>query len=120
VLAEFSTRKPLKRFLDEGISLTRLKPGENERDDFEARRKTKKHQPDMVLAGLVLRSLWITIPEPDGKELHHSHAPKLFDVVSRVGKTLSGPKVHHLLISDEFNAGIVQIPRFGMFGWLRK
>jgi hypothetical protein len=27
--------------------------------------------------------------------------------------------VHHVLISDEFNASIVQIPRFGMFGWLR-
>ena len=24
----------------------------------------------LVLVGLVLRSLWVTIPEPDGKELH--------------------------------------------------
>ena len=32
---------------------------------------------------------------------------------------LDGPHVHRVLVSDEFNAGIVQIPRLGMFGWLR-
>lgn len=70
----------------------------------------------LVLVGLVLRSLWVTIPEPDGKELQHEHAPKLFQLVSEVRSRLAGPRVDHIFISDEFNAGIVQIPRFGMFG----
>lgn len=73
----------------------------------------------LVLAGLVLRSLWVTIPEPDGKELRRDEAPELFALIDEVNRVLSGPKVHHILISDEFNASIVQIPQFGMFGWLR-
>ena len=73
----------------------------------------------LVLVGLVLRSLWITIPEPDGKELQQSDAPALFDLIGEVRRKLSGPKVHRVIVSDEFNASIVQIPRFGMFGWFQ-
>jgi len=73
----------------------------------------------LALVGLVLRSLWITIPEPDGARLTQKQAPALFDLISEVREALDGPKIHHVLISDEYNASIVQIPQFGMFGWLR-
>lgn len=73
----------------------------------------------LALVGLVLRSLWITIPEPDGTKLTREEAPALFDLVSEVREALDGPKIHHVLLSDEYNASIVQIPQFGMFGWLR-
>ena len=72
----------------------------------------------LVLIGLVLRSLWVTIPAPDGTELTPAEAPRLFEDVQEIQKTIHGPKVHHLLLSDDFNASIVQVPRFGMFGWL--
>jgi Zn-dependent protease with chaperone function len=73
----------------------------------------------LALVGLVLRSLWITIPEPEGMELKREQAPALFDLIDEVQQALSGPKIHRVLLSEEFNAGIVQIPQFGMFGWLR-
>jgi Zn-dependent protease with chaperone function len=73
----------------------------------------------LALVGLVLRSLWITIPEPDGTRLTREQAPALFNLVSEVREALDGPKIHNVLISDEYNASIVQIPQFGMFGWLR-
>ncbi|HJP90650.1 MAG TPA: M48 family metalloprotease [Pyrinomonadaceae bacterium] len=73
----------------------------------------------LVLIGLVLRSLWITLPVPDGTELKREQAPALFDLIDEVTKKLNGPKVHHVLVSDDYNASIVQIPQFGMFGWLR-
>lgn len=73
----------------------------------------------LVIVGLVLRSLWVTIPEPDGMELKPEQAPLLFDVVREVQEGLNGPTANHILLSDEFNAGVVQVPRFGMFGWLR-
>jgi Zn-dependent protease with chaperone function len=73
----------------------------------------------LVLIGLVLRSLWITIPEPDGKEITREHATPLYELIDEITKSLNGPKVDHVLISDDFNAGIVQLPRFGMFGWLK-
>lgn len=73
----------------------------------------------LALVGLVLRSLWITIPEPEGIKLERKQAPELFDLVDEVRTALSGPTIHHIIVSDEFNASIVQIPQFGMFGWLR-
>ncbi len=71
----------------------------------------------LVLVGLILRSLWITIPEPDGKELQREQAPALFDLVTEIQTKLVGPKVHHIYVSDELNCGIVQIPSLGLFGW---
>ena len=71
----------------------------------------------LVLVGIVLRSLWITLPVPDGVELKREQAPALFDLVHEVITALNGPKVHHILLAGDFNAGIVQIPQFGMFGW---
>ena len=73
----------------------------------------------LALAGLVLRSLWITIPEPDGRRLEREQAPALFELVDEVTKALSGPNIDHVILSEDFNAAIVQIPMFGMFGWLR-
>ena len=73
----------------------------------------------LALVGLVLRSLWITLPEPDGVKLQREQAPALFDLIDEVRMALSGPKIHHVIVSDEFNASIVQIPQFGMFGWQR-
>src|SRR5687768_3752290 len=73
----------------------------------------------LVLVALVLRSLLVTIPVPEVSELKPEQAPRVFDVVREVQEGLNGPRAHHILLSDEFNAGIVQVPRFGMFGWLR-
>ena len=72
----------------------------------------------LVLVGIVLRSLWITIPEPDGAELQREQAPALFDLIHEVTTKLNGPNIHHVLINGDFNASVVQIPQFGMFGWL--
>src|SRR5215216_89046 len=72
----------------------------------------------LVLVGIVLRSLWIALPEPDGAELQRHQAPALFDLIHEVTTKLNGPKIHHVLVSSDFNASVVQIPQFGMFGWL--
>jgi Zn-dependent protease with chaperone function len=73
----------------------------------------------LVLIGIVLRSMWVTLPEPDGRELQRDNAPKLFDLINEVRTSLRGPTVYRVFISDEFNAFIVQIPQLGMFGWVR-
>jgi Zn-dependent protease with chaperone function len=73
----------------------------------------------LVIVGVVLRSMWVTVPEPDGRELDRDKAPGLFDLINDVRLALHGPRVHHVFISNEFNAGIVQVPQLGMFGWVR-
>jgi Zn-dependent protease with chaperone function len=72
----------------------------------------------LVIVGIVLKSLWITLPEPDGMELERDQAPALFDLINEVTTKLNGPKIHHVLVTSDFNAAVVQIPQFGMFGWL--
>lgn len=71
----------------------------------------------LVLAWLVIKSMWVSVPPPDGKELQAEQAPELFKLIAEIQTTLSGPGVNHVLLSDEFNASIVQVPKFGMFGW---
>jgi Zn-dependent protease with chaperone function len=72
----------------------------------------------LVIVGIVLKSLWITLPEPEGMELQREQAPALFDLIHEVTTKLNGPKIHHVLVNSEFNASVVQIPQFGMVGWL--
>ena len=69
------------------------------------------------VAGIVLRSLWVEFPEPDGHELHYEDAPRLFDLAKSTREATQGPRLHKILLTDEFNAGIVQRPLLGVFGW---
>ncbi|HET8783359.1 MAG TPA: M48 family metalloprotease [Pyrinomonadaceae bacterium] len=69
------------------------------------------------LAAIVLRSLWIEIPEPEGHELGYEDAPRLFDLAKTTREATSGPRLHKVLLTDDFNAAIMQRPRLGMFGW---
>ena len=71
----------------------------------------------LVLVWMVLSSMWVSLPAPDGAELTREQAPQLFALAEEIQQALAGPKAHHLLLSDEFNASVVEIPRFGMFGW---
>jgi hypothetical protein len=71
----------------------------------------------MALAAIVLRSMWIKFPEPEGKPIRRTDAPRLFDLVNQVRTATNGPEVHKLLLTGDLNAGIVQRPQLGMLGW---
>jgi Zn-dependent protease with chaperone function len=71
----------------------------------------------LALAAIVLRSMWIKFPEPEGKPIRRTDAPRLFDLVNQVRTATNGPEVHKLLLTGDLNAGIVQRPRLGMLGW---
>jgi len=65
---------------------------------------------------IVIRSLWVRLPPPEGIELTQRNAPELFRMIEKVRGRLKGPKLHKVLLDEEFNASIVQIPLLGMFG----
>jgi hypothetical protein len=69
----------------------------------------------VTLVALV-RSLWVNLDEPDGLRLTREQAPKLFDVLDELRQKMGGIRLHSISISNEFNAGIVQVPRWGVFG----
>jgi Zn-dependent protease with chaperone function len=56
---------------------------------------------------------------PQGRELTEAEAPQLFRMISDLRERLQAAPIHHVLITDEFNASIAQCPRFGLFGGYR-
>ena len=89
------------------------------------------HEPGMmrtaVFAGLLalmtLPIFWVTLrtlftrwPAPTGRVLTRAEAPVLFDMLDKMRAKLAGPPIHHVLIDDDYNACIVQRPRWGLVG----
>lgn len=77
----------------------------------------------LLLAGanlwLTIRALFVRHAPPDGLVLAQADAPALFAMVEEVRRAVDGPVIHELRLSEDFNAGIVQLPRLGPLGWYR-
>ncbi len=68
---------------------------------------------------MLVKALWIRMPPPDGMPVSVVQAPKLFAMIAELRRQLGAPPFHVVLVTDEFNAGVVQAPRLGIFGWHR-
>lgn len=75
--------------------------------------------PFFAFGGLVLRAMWVKIEPPSGYELKANTAPRLFALLDRLRAAVQGPRFHRVLVDSDFNAGVVQVPRLGIFGWNR-
>nr|WP_172642165.1 M48 family metallopeptidase [Cylindrospermum stagnale] len=72
----------------------------------------------MVVPILVVwRSLWVFFPPPQGLTLQRQDVPDLFALVDKLTTKLKVPRFHHILLTEEFNAGVIQRPRWGLLGW---
>ena len=65
------------------------------------------------------RGLWVKIEPPKGQPIKRAEAPRLFTLLDELCAALSLPPLHEVVIVGAMNAGVVQIPRFGIFGWHR-
>jgi Zn-dependent protease with chaperone function len=65
------------------------------------------------------QALFVRLPPPEGRALHRSEAPALFDALDDMRRRMKGPPFHHVLVVDDVNAGVVQRPAFGLVGWPR-
>ncbi len=72
-----------------------------------------------VFLWMILKSLKVNIPPPQGMEVTKRDAPQFFAMIETLGRSLGAPRFHHVLMTDDFNAGVVQVPRLGAFGWYR-
>lgn len=68
---------------------------------------------------LTLRMFFAPMPPPKGRKLEEAEAPALFEMISELRERLNGAPIHEVLVTNEFNAGIAQCPRFGLFGGYR-
>ena len=67
------------------------------------------------LAGAI-HSLTAKVPEPVGNEIEPSEALTLFEFVEKTCAELKAQKPEKILVDDVFNASVVTLPRFGIFG----
>ncbi|MGH7631914.1 MAG: M48 family metallopeptidase [Gemmatimonadales bacterium] len=75
--------------------------------------------PILFVMYAIGRALWVKIPPPDGLALARGAAPKLFEALDDISRTLAAPRFHTVLLTDDYNASVVQVPRLGVFGWQR-
>ncbi len=66
---------------------------------------------------IVVRSLWVQWNPPKGIALNPQRVPKLFALIDDLAKNLKTASFHHVLLTDDFNASVMQVPRLGLFGW---
>ncbi|MGK7915230.1 MAG: M48 family metalloprotease [Prochloraceae cyanobacterium] len=71
----------------------------------------------LIPAWVIVRSLWVTFPAPQDLRLTRREVPDLFALVDRLSAKLQAPRCHKILLNEDFNAAVVQIPRLGIFGW---
>lgn len=68
----------------------------------------------LLLSGL--RALWLRLEPPSGLPVTAAEAPALFELIERVRQQFQGPQIDRLVLTDELNASITQVPRFGLVG----
>ncbi len=72
-----------------------------------------------IFLWVVVKAMWVRIPPPEGAEITERDAPELFAMIEQLRGALHSPRFHHVLVTDDFNAGVVQAPRLGLFGGYR-
>jgi Zn-dependent protease with chaperone function len=75
--------------------------------------------PLWVLLKSSLSALFARLPAPQGYEVTRAQAPALFQALEHMRRRMKGPRFHHVLVTDDMNAGVVQRPLFGLFGFPR-
>jgi Zn-dependent protease with chaperone function len=75
--------------------------------------------PIVFVIYAIVRALWVRMPPPEGTRLTHGASAKLFDALNEISDSLDAPRFHDVLLTDDFNASVVQVPRLGIFGWQR-
>lgn len=73
----------------------------------------------LPLGYIICRSLWVSLPPPEGLEINLDEAPALRSMIEELRHLLQTPKIDVVLLTMEFNAGVMQVPRLGVFGWPR-
>ena len=65
---------------------------------------------------LVVRSMWVKLEMPAGQRLTRQAVPELFRMLDDLRRRLHTPPLHDVLLTPDFNAGVMQVPRLGLFG----
>ncbi|MEK6784178.1 MAG: M48 family metallopeptidase [Nitrospirota bacterium] len=68
---------------------------------------------------ILMRALWVRIDAPTGRRVTKHDCPLLFEQLADLCRRMKAPRIHRVLIVNDANVSIAQIPRLGIFGWHR-
>lgn len=66
-----------------------------------------------------LKSLLVKLPPPQGRVVERAEVPELFAVLDDLQKRLRSVPFHQVIIDEDCNAAVTQVPRLGVLGWSR-
>ena len=69
-----------------------------------------------ALTGLARRAMRVDLPAPRGCALKRGEAPELFALIAELRGRLRAPRLHHVVVTGDFNASVTQLPRLGVPG----
>lgn len=72
--------------------------------------------PLVLIAGLMLRAIFVRLPTPDGTYLDGDLRRKVLDAFDNVRSASGGQQVDEVVLDPALNAAVQQIPRYGLFG----
>lgn len=70
----------------------------------------------VITCGILLYSLWVKNPPPTGAKITRNDCPELFVLIDEISAALQ-VKIDEVLLDDQMNAYVCQIPRLGVLGW---
>ncbi|WAC19850.1 M48 family metallopeptidase [Luteolibacter sp. SL250] len=72
-----------------------------------------------ALSLTLFRSLWNRLHPPQGREITRDEAPALFGMIDDISEAAGGVRFHKVLLTNDLNASVVQLPLAGIFGMHR-
>ena len=76
----------------------------------------------MILFGggwAALKSMVVKLSLPQGRVVTRAEVPVLFAVLDDLQKQLRSVPFHQVILDEDCNAGVSQVPRLGLLGWSR-
>lgn len=76
-------------------------------------------QLSFIVVLAIAQLLYAGFATPKGIELTREEVPELFALIDELTAALKTPKFDHILLDTQLNAGVLQVPRFGILfvGW---
>jgi len=72
--------------------------------------------PTLVGIVALVKALRVHLEPPSGYRLPEGEAPRLFELLEKIRTKLGAPKFESVFLTDDYNAGVLQIPRWGLLG----
>ncbi len=75
--------------------------------------------PSAILTWAVFRGLWVRLGKPEGVRVTRGESPALFALIEGISKEAGGVSFDEVLLTEDMNAAVAQVPRLGVFGWYK-